>query len=275
MKNKISYFIVLLLSAMAVTFYACEDKDDYNYNNIEPIIFSIAGPDVATAHGVADFPSRYTVPERGGSTYNWQVGGHGGSIVQDETFPSIAYITFNQSSTNTTATITVTETTLGGKTSEPFTRSVSLQAFCPYNMSEWAGDYSGTMAGYHAPTVVLEPVVGLNLMKVKGLAYFVPNAWGEAWVKGDGSCIMEFSCGDVVTIKRQWIGDSDYPDVYGIMGSGTVDPVNKVINLSYHVYYSFTATGGTSAYGAINTVLTLDGKILSQSEIKPVGARNQ
>ena len=121
MKSKLSYIIVLLLGVMAITFNSCEEKDDYNYNNIEPAIFAISGPDPATAHGNTDFPVTYTVPYRGGSTYSWVVeGNNGGTVVQDETFPSIAYITFDQSSTPTSATITVTETTVGGKSSEPF-----------------------------------------------------------------------------------------------------------------------------------------------------------
>ena len=237
-----------------MTFYSCEEKDDYNYDNIEPVLFSITGPSPSTAHGNTGFAATYSVQQRGGSTYNWVIGGNGGTVVQDETFPSIAYVTFNQSSVNTTATITVTETTQGGKTSEPFVRTINLLAFCPFDIDAWSGNYTGT-SGAHAPTVVMEKVHGLNIIKVKGLANFVQASWGENWVKGDGSCIMEFRCGNVVNIARQWIGDTDYPDVYGIMGSGTVDVVNKTISLTYTVYFGFTATAGSVAAN-VTTVLT-------------------
>lgn len=258
MKNKIPYFIVMLLGVMAVTFFACEEKEDYDFNAIEPAILAISGPAIATAHGNTTFPTRYTVPHRGGSTYDWQIGAPGGTVVLDPVSPSIAHITFNQSSVNTTATITVTETTMGGKVSAPFSRTITLNAFCPYNMTTWAGNYSGTRPTRHGPSVVLLPEPGLNLMRVRNLAWFVPNSWGENWVTGDGSCVMEFSCGNVVTILPQAIGNTDYPDRYGIRGSGTVDPATMTITLTYEVFYGWTGNPATSvsAVGPISTVLT-------------------
>lgn len=269
MKNKILYILGLMLLSSLVVFNSCEEKDDYNYDNIEPVIFSISGPNPATAHGNDSYPFEYTVAHRGGSTYNWEIGGdHNGTAVLDEEDPSIAYITFDQSSVNTAATITVTETTAGGKVSEPFSMDVDLLAFCPYPMEDYVGDYTGTAPGNHAPTVEMVAEEGLNVIRAKGLAYFVPNTWGENWVTGDGSAVLEFGCGDVVNIYPQWIGDTDYPDSYGIAGSGTVDTDAKTITLNYDVSYGWSGTSGTVG-ASISTVLTLDGKILHQ-EVKVV-----
>ncbi len=264
MKKKILYILGLMLLSSAVVFNSCEEKDDYNYDDIEPVIFSISGPDAATAHGNENYPVKYSVAHRGGSTYNWEVAGdHSGTVVPDEEDQSIAYITFDQSSVNTAATITVTETTAGGKVSEPFSKDIDLAAFCPYPMEEYVGDYTGTAPGDHAPTVELVAEEGLNVIRAKGLAYFVPNSWGENWVEGDGSCVLEFGCGDVVTIHPQWIGDTDFPDTYGIAGSGTVDPDAKTITLDYDVSYGWDGTSGAGG-ASISTVLTLDGKVLHQ-----------
>ena len=135
-------------------------------------------------------------------------------------------------------------------------------------MGDFVGNYSGTSAGNHAPTVELVAEHGLNVIRAKGLAYFVPNSWGENWVKGDGSCVLEFGCGDVVTIYPQWIGDTDYPDSYGIDGTGTVDVANKVINLDYTVYYGWSGGSGSTA-AEISTTLTLGGKVI-KSVVKVV-----
>ena len=264
MKSNFSYLIVLLLGVIAITFNSCDEKDDYNYNNIEPVIFNISGPSPATAHGNTEFPVTYTVPYRGGSSFNWTIGGNGGTFVQDEVFPSIVYVTFNQSSTPTSATITVTETTMGGKTSEPFSIDVALLGFCPYEMNDFIGDYTGTAPGDHAPTVEMVAEHGLNVIRAKGLAFFVPDSWGENWVKGDGSCVLEFGCGDIINIYPQWIGDTDYPDAYGIEGTVSVDVDNKVINLDYTVYYGWSGTSGSEA-AEISTTLTLDGKMIKQT----------
>ncbi len=269
MKKKILYILGLMLLSSAVVFNSCEEKDDYNYDDIEPVVFAISGPNPATAHGNENYPSKYSVAHRGGSTYNWEVGGdHSGTVALDEDDPSIAYITFDQSSEDTEATITVTETTQGGIVSEPFSMDVDLLAFCPYPMEDYIGNYTGTAEGEHAPTVEFVAEEGLNVIRAKGLAYFVPNSWGENWIEGDGSCVLEFGCGDVVNIYPQWIGDTDYPDSYGIEGTGTVDPDAKTITLDYVVSYGWSGGTGTEA-AVISTVLTLDGKVLNK-EVKSV-----
>ncbi|MFA5648229.1 MAG: hypothetical protein WC951_07940 [Bacteroidales bacterium] len=266
MKTKQYFWIILIISSLAISLSSCKEEDVYDYDSIEPIIFDITGDMVATAHGNEAYPFTYSVPQRGGSSYVWIVGGKGGGeVVQDETYPSIAYITFNHSSVPTSAVVTVIETTCGGKVSEPFSKEIELLGFCPYNMGEYVGNYYGTQPGDHAPLVKFEAVDGLNIIRAYDLAYFI-NLGGEEWTEGDGSCLIEFGCGDIVTIPPQWIGDSNYPDSYGIYGNGTVDPETKKISLDYVICYGWKGSSGVD-YAEISTVLTKDGKKLSSNVI--------
>lgn len=199
MKNKMSYIIVLLLGVIAVTFYSCEEKDDYDYNSIEPAIFEITGPSPVPAHGLTEFPTRYTVPHRGGSTYTWSVGGHGGSVVQDETFPSIAYITFNQADAQTTASVTVTETTMGGK-SASFTRNISLNRFCLIP-DAIQGNYEEYEDGYtYSPVVFTKDPTDAAGILIDGIS--------GSWIApGKMKITLDYCTGDI-TFMAQPIGVS-------------------------------------------------------------------
>lgn len=255
--KKILILSSLVVMTLGVLFTSCdEEEDDYNYDNIEPkLINGIDGPTTATANAITKY--KYSVVYRGGSEYDWSVEGNDATIDTDSAdVPSIVYITYAQESEEKDVILSVTETTEGGK-SVSAEDTISLQPFCPYPVEDYVGDYTGTQAGYHSDPVTMEEGSEVNTLVVSDLAYFVSTAWGETWVEGDGSCVMEFKCGDVVDIPFQWIGDTDYPDEYWIEGSGTVDTDAKVIELDYEVFYG----GGTSsAYGVISTTLTLDGK---------------
>ena len=122
--------------------------------------------------------------------------------------------------------------------------------FCGYPMEDYVGIWSGT-SQLHAETVVTELEPEPNKLRIFGLADFVSSLWGEEWVEGDGSCVLEFSCGELVTIPKQWIGSSDFPDDYEIEGFGTFDPESKTIVLTYEVFY----TGGS--VDGIETTLRL------------------
>lgn len=244
--------ILAMVVASATMFYGCSE-DDYDFNQIVPVILEIQGPAEVAASGLTEFPITYKVPHRGGSSYNWVIGGHGGTFVQDATYPNIARVTFSQSSELTDATITVTETTMGGITSDPFSRTIILTPFCPYDMDALAGEWSGT-SGSNDPILYLTTTENLNELKIKGLAGFINFSWGENWTSGDGSAIMEFSCGEVITIVRQKIGETDYPDEYFIEGTGTYDVENTTLTIQYQVFY----TGGNTSL--ITTVLTKNTK---------------
>jgi hypothetical protein len=257
MKIRSINILSLIMIGFVYLLGSCEEKDDYNFSDIEPVIFSITGPSPVPAHGLTDFPFRYHVPHRGGSTFEWSVSsilGRSATIVLDDEYSSIAYITFDQSSVEDLATISVTETTMGGKKSPVFTRDIVLDPFCPYDMDELVGEWTGT-SGAHDPVLTASTTINLNQLAWEGLAGFVNFSWGENWTSGGGIAIMDFSCGDVVTIPNQKIGETDYPDVYRMEGEGTFDPETKTITLTYEVFY---ADGAASA-GEFTTVLTKDG----------------
>ena len=257
MKNKILASISFLV-VITLMFSACEKSpveeanEDYDYSKIIPLVSAIAGPTAVAAHGLSEFPYTYSAPTRGGSSWAWTVttlAGTGAAEITLEENGRIAKINFPQRSVVDTATISVIETTMGGVSSVPQTLKVALEAFCPYLWADWAGNYTGT-SGAHSDPVIFTATSDLNHFKVDGLADFVYSSWGENWTSGDGSCIASFSCGDVFTILKQEVGDTDYPDTYLIDGTGIVDPVNKTISLVYTVYY----TGGS--VDDITTVLT-------------------
>jgi len=272
MKNKILASISFLV-VIALMFSACEKppveeaNEDYDYGKIIPLVSAIAGPTAVAAHGLSEFPYTYSAPTRGGSSWAWTVttiSGAGAAEITLEENGRIAKINFPQRSAADTATVSVIETTMGGVSSVAKTLKVALAAFCPYLWADWAGNYAGT-SGSHSDPVVFTATADLNHFKVDGLADFVYSSWGESWTSGDGSCIASFSCGNVFTILNQVIGDTDYPDVYLIDGTGTVDPATKTISLVYTVYY----TGGSVV--DITTVLTKSSakgyKVLETSEI--------
>jgi hypothetical protein len=141
---------------------------------------------------------------------------------------------------------------------------VRAYRFCSYPIEEYVGSWTGTST-IHSEVLTFEITDMPNKVRVYGLAGIITESWGETWLDGDGSCIMEFSCGDIVTIERQWIGYSDYPDDYHMEGSGTFDPETMTINLVYSIYY----TGG--GIEDIETQLTFgENKSLRVSSEVPV-----
>jgi hypothetical protein len=253
---KKTIFFAFIIMAVVQVFNSCTTppieaaQEAYDYNAIQPkVLNGITGADVVNQ----TFTINYTIGYyRGGSTWNWSV--EGATLVSVSEDTRIATVEFPNAGT---AKVIVTETTMGGVTSEPATKEVTVQRFCPYDMAALEGDYTGTEPDTHGPTVTTKQTSTLNELRVYNLAWFVPNAWGENWVTGDGSCIMKFSCGEEVVIEPQWIGDSDYPDVYGIKGSGTFDPSTKTITLTYDVAYGWNGSDG-SWNGPWTTTLTFN-----------------
>ena len=142
MKIRSINILSLIMIGFVILLGSCEEKDDYNFSDIEPVIFSITGPGTAPAHGLTEFPVRFHVPHRGGSSFQWSVTtllGGSATIVIDDKYSSIAYITFTQSDVTDVATITVTETTMGGKTTQ-LSREINLTPFCPIP-DEIQGEY--------------------------------------------------------------------------------------------------------------------------------------
>ncbi len=248
-------FVILLGS--------CEEKDDYNFSDIEPVIFSITGPGTVAAHGLTDFPYRYHVPHRGGSTFNWSVTtllGASATIVQDDKYPSIAHITFAQSSVEDVATISVTETTMGGKTSPVFTRDITLTPFCPEDMEPWAGTWVSDNGLDHDELEVTIPPQTLNTLVIDGLlGWLVEIGWEENWIPdegGEGKTVIEFDCGNTINLAEQLLGTTFEWGPYWISGEGTYDPEEMTMTIIYNIAW---AQGG-DVWNTFESNLEMGGK---------------
>ncbi len=266
MKHKKILILIFIALGSALAFNACEEKNDYNYNLIEPIVMSINGPGEIAAHGLTAYPTTYTVPHRGGSTFAWSAknaNNVAATIMVDAVYPSRAYITFPQSSVLTTGTISVVETTAGGLVSPVKERTITLTPFCPYNMDALVGNWTGTGSAVSNP-VVATKTANLNELKLRTLAGFISSSWGETWTVGDGSCVVEFSCGNNLTIRRQKIGETDYPDVYEMDGSGTYNTTAGTLTLTFKVYY----TGGSTTNITTTLSKSTTAKLFEQFKLK-------
>ena len=241
--------IVFSLSALltlALIFTSCEKEDSFDYDNYTPVILGgISGPAVGYASGLA--PLTYSVTHRGGSTYNWSVSGIGASIEISEVNKNFAYITFDQSDNNVTATITVTETASGGKTSDPVSKVVELNKFSPLAIEGFYGTWSGTDAGYeNTITVAADGATTLTVGNFS--APMIEDWWGEPIVAG-GPFVMNVNLGNGgIEIPRQYIYTTTYDGdeyTYEIMGSGIWDNTGEVpiLVISYDIYYPGDATG--------------------------------
>lgn len=221
------------------------DEDEYNFDEIEPIIMSMEGPGNVAAHGLTEFPYVYQIPHRGGSTFDWSVSsllGSSADIVLDDEFPSIAYITFDQSSVEDTAYISVTETTMGGKTSSPLTKEVVLNPFCPEVMDPWLGTWSSDNGLDHAELPLTVPPQTLNTFVIDGLlGGLVEIAWEENWkpgVGGEGKTTLVFDCGNKVVLEEQLLGETFEWGPYWISGEGSYDPDALTMTITYNIAWS-------------------------------------
>lgn len=234
MKNKLFKYISFF-AALVMIMGACEKSDidkaneEYDFSMIVPVVQGINGPSTVTQTLTYAYSVNYY---RGGSTWSWTGDGCTVSPVSDDghdievTFPNDGDVS-----------LTVTETTMAGKTSDPYVFDIFVETFCPYPWDEWEGTYTGT-SDAHADDVVFTRTENLNEFTIEGLGDYPILYWGENWTSGDGSCVGTFYCGDTLIIPRQVVGETDYPDTYEVEGGAKVDPVTKDITLEWIVYYS-------------------------------------
>lgn len=246
MKNK-SKLLTALLMGMLLVFGACEDENDYDFDAIDPIIMSISGPNLVAAHGLTDFPSTFRVPHRGGSTFDWSVttaSGRGATVILDDEYESVAYITFDQSSVADVATITVVETTMGGKTSPAFSRTVNLSPFCPQDLSPWAGTWnSHNFLGeddYGVTPVDIEVVPNtLNTIRIRNFFdWVVVGFWAENWIPGvggNGHFVLEVDCAFPEFSGTVLIGETYEWTTYWMDYTGSFDLDNQTITVNYDI----------------------------------------
>lgn len=199
-RNIFAFSITAILAALLLVLPGCQDTkwdlaEDYDFSAIDPVVRGLTGPAEFAASGLA--PARYKVNARTGSTYAWTVtGANVESITTVEGYPGWADVLYSQSGVDVAGvTVSVTETTSGGKTSESVSMTTNLKAFCPKELADFAGTWVGTETGDSNvdPLTVTVRVEGDQLV-VEGLGGGIPGfcsavfeGWGESFQDGFGT----------------------------------------------------------------------------------------
>jgi len=258
MKKNILFTMIIL--AVVAVFNSCTTppieaaQEAYDYNAIVPkVLGKIKGSEVAIQTFTADYTIGYF---RGGSTWNWSANDASVKSVSEDT--RVATIEFAQYPADGHATVTVTETTMGGKTSEPKSIEVEVKKYCPLpnGMADLVGSWAGTdgQGDYTYPSEISTEVSGSTLA-VTGMSFgFIGDFWGEAIIDG-GTFMMTFNIDGTVDIPRQYIYTTDYegePYDYEIKGAGTWDNCGNEpkLMIDYDIYYPGDEKGLAATYSS-------------------------
>ncbi len=212
-------------------------QDSYDWDSVQPKILNFSGPTVSTASG--DNTEIYAVSGRGGSTYEFTTINWGADILIDEEFNFKAHVTWNQASVDTSALITVVETTHAGLKSDPDTIEVILEPFCQLNdLNDLVGSWTGTDSEGNASQVVTF-VDGANFM-INGLNVgWMTGYWGEVIVdqvplvmimNADGTLEIELQ----YYMETTWNGDPQ--PKYSLAAVGKWDNCKKRMIIEYDLY---------------------------------------
>lgn len=258
MKRNILFTIIILVVVAVVN--SCTTppmeaaQDAYDYNAIIPkVLGKINGPTIAIQTFTADYTVGYY---RGGSTWNWSSTDATVKSVSEDTHK--VTIEFAEYPADGHATVTVTETTMGGITSDPVSLEVEVKKYCPLTngVADLVGSWSGDDAGYESE--VTTSVSGTSL-EVSGLSVgMITGWWGEVILEG-GSFLMTVNEDGTVNIPRQYIYTTEYdgaPYRYEIIGNGTWDNCTATPSLliTYDIYYEGDASGIGVDYGGAKFV---------------------
>lgn len=230
MKNRISKYISFFMVTALISLASCEKSDiekandAYDFSKIVPKVQGITG----SATGTQTFSGTYSVNYfRGGSTWAWSI--TGGTITatsEDTRTVTVQY-------TNAGAVVlTVTETTLGGITSDPFDFNITVAQFCPLTRAQFLGTWSGVETGSSPSnfTVTIVAGTGANDIVLKATAGIpaimsgVFIGWGETYVAGTppaGDIAMTVNANGSLSIPWKYWGRTDYDYDYWFWGSGT------------------------------------------------------
>jgi hypothetical protein len=245
-------FLITLIMAACMEDPIKEAQENYDYNQIIPkVLDGVQGAATVNQTFTADYTINYY---RGGSTWNW--------TATDATIKSVsadtrtATILFNTLPASGKAVVTVTETTMGGVTSDPVSKQVTVNKYCPLanGVASLVGSWGGTdgAGDYTYPADVTTVVSGTNL-SVTGVSFgFMGDFWGET-IKSGGSFIMKVNIDGTLVIDRQYIYTTDYKgDAYDyeIKGSGTWDNcgAKPKLTITYDIYYPGDAKGLAATY---------------------------
>ncbi len=243
MKNIMMKIAGLVLMMVFLVSSCMEDpikdaQEKYDYNKIIPkVLDGIQGPAVAIQTFTGDYTINYF---RGGSTWNWSATNATVQKVSED--KRTATILFGTYPPNGKATITVTETTQGGITSDPVSKEVTVQKYCPLanGAASLVGEWDGTdgQGDYTYPSTISTSVSGTKLL-VSGINVgFMNDFWAESIVSG-GTCLMTVNVNGTLEIPEQYFCDTDYSNGYKIKGTGTWDNCGSkpTLTINYDVWY--------------------------------------
>lgn len=242
MKNK-ALSLLGIFVAFLFLFSACEKteiekaNEDYNFDDVIPMIFDFTGPTVLPASGLGSV--EYRCVYRGGSTYSFTSEGHTATITIKEGYPNIAEVAWDQSSVDVQAKLYVVETTSGGKTSDPDTLAITLTAFCPLvDLNDLVGTWTGDDSEGN-PTQVVTFVDGSNFM-INGLNVgWMVGYWGEIIVD-QVPLIMIMNENGTLEIELQYYMETTWngapQPTYSIAATGVWDNCLKTMTIDYDLY---------------------------------------
>lgn len=238
-RHIIGFSITAILGLSLLLLPGCQETrwdlaEDYDFSAIDPVVSGLTGPSEFAASGLA--AARYKVNARTGSTYAWTVTGANvdASTVVDG-YPGWVDVLYSQSSVDVDGvTVSVVETTSGGKTSEAVSMTTDLKAFCPMTVNDFVGTWAGTEGGDGAGdiTVTFEKGAGADEILVPatdGIPAFLSNifiGWGETFQPGfgnEGDIILHINeLNGAITIDLDYWGQTlPGPWDYWTVGSGS------------------------------------------------------
>jgi len=230
-----------LISLLVVVslFAACEEtamekaQNAYDASMVVPAVLSTTGPSLVLQTFSYDFAVSYY---RAGSTWNWTaVDATVQSVSQDT---RSATILFDQLPASGKAIINVTETTAGGKTSDPKAIEVTVEPFCPLEFDDFIGTWDIVETGDSPSTTTAEVVAGTkdNQIVIKADETGIPSLLGQVFIgweeifqagedfapNGDITLTLNLNDGTVQIPFAYW-GQTDVGYDYWYFGSGTWD----------------------------------------------------
>jgi len=220
MRRLITYTIIAF-SIMTMVVVSCK-KDTYDWTKVIPGDQVINGPVTIKADNITNY--EYLAIPRGGSIYNWQVVRGPITIENDKDMPFRINIK-GQSQVDTSAEISVTETTWGGKSGNTKTFKIDkINCFTPFaDFNQFLG--SGKFKCYeidYAPYTV-------NLTHLSGDTIVNDNFYSMGWKL---KYIISKDQNEIINIVQKQTFEYNSETVQ-VSGSGTYSICKGEINLKF------------------------------------------
>lgn len=233
LQDKIEKPSAMLLLAVLASFlmnscgktYIEKSRDAYSPEDVDPIVFSVTGPQTVYQTDTKDYEIGYS---RAGSSWNWSV--EGADLVSVSADTKKATVYFSDLPANDTVYITVSETTSGGVKSPDKIIKVKIIEFCVLEIESFTGVFNCNESGYGLYQV--------DFRKDPLQANTITNNNFWDW-PGPGQVIRYTLSGDfseTVTVPRQTFIFGD--GITGwVEGSGTYNGCSHTMVVDYRVFY--------------------------------------